>query len=179
MNKSLIFILTILLFLTACSSQQGDKKTAIVKTETTYKFEPKNYEESLFDTVLDTDKSLRLTIKRYTLMNKGFEVPFKYDENITEIIHFRDFAADIKILFGEKIIYSETIQKEIFSDKIPDDDFIASSFLSLVSLDNFDKTTGLTNIKCMIVMIESDYAYFFNLSIDKDGKTTINLNEEI
>lgn len=177
MKTGIIFLLTILLILTNCSPKKRDTKTAIVKPDTILSFQPKEYEESLIDTILDSETNLRLTIKRYTLMNKGFELPFKFGDNVTEIVHFRDFAADIKLKVGDRTIYTETIQKEIFSDKISDKDFLSTAYLSLVSLDNYDNSNGLIKIKCMTVMIESDYAYFFDLTLDKNGNKEITLTE--
>jgi hypothetical protein len=146
-------------------------------TKTTFSFHPEDYKEETLDTILDRDADLRLTIKRYTLMEKGFEVPFEFEGNKTNIIHYRDFAADIKVTQGNKTIYAETIQKENFKDRIGDKEFLNLAFLSLVELENYNKDTGQVKIKCMTVMIESDYAYFFQLTIDRLGNKTIEIVE--
>ena len=177
MKTQIIILSTTLFLLTNCTQKKRDIKSVIVKPDTIISFQPKEYEESLFDTILDSETNLRLTIKRYTLMNKGFEVPFKFVDNLTEIVHFRDFAADIKLNVGDRTIYRETIQKEIFDDKITDKDFLSTAFLSLVSLDNYDNSNGLIKIKCMTAQIESDYAYFFDLTLDKNGNKEITLTE--
>ena len=178
MTKELTLILTLFVLLTSCSTNQTDTETTTDNADTTktkFSYQPEDYQEETQDTLLDPDTNLRLTIKRYTLMDKGFEVPFEYGDNQTNIIHFRDFAADIELTLGGETIYSETIQKENFADKIDDKDFLPLAFLSLADLDSYDKETGQVRIRCMTVMIESDYA--FMLIIDQQGTKTIELIE--
>lgn len=180
MTKRLTFILTLFILLISCLTNQNDKQATtdnLDTAKTIFSYEPEDYQEETIDTLLHPNTNLRLTIKRYTLMDKGFEVPFEYGDNQTNIIHFRDFAADIKLTKGDKTIYSETIQKESFKDKIEDKEFLPLSFLSWADLDSYDKETGQVKIKCMTVMIESDYAYIFILTIDGQGTKTVELIE--
>lgn len=180
MRKRFTFILTTLILLTSCLTNKEETPSATNNSDTTkatYSYNPKEYQEETFDTLLNLNTNLRLKIKRHTLMDKGFEVSFEYDDNQKNIIHFRDFEADIKLTNEDKTIYSETIKKENFEDLINDKGFLNQAFLSWVALDGYDKEIEQIKIKCMITMIESDYAYIFMLTIDKQGTKTVELIE--
>jgi hypothetical protein len=184
MTKGLTLVLTLLILLSSCTTNQPEIETTKTEeinsinsdsSETTFSYQPKDYQEEIIDTLLDPKSPLRLIIKRYTLMDKGFEVPFEYGDNQTNIIHFRDFAVDIELKVGEKTIFSETVQKENFADKIDDKKFLPLASLNLVDLESYTHETGQVNVRCVIAMIESDYAYIFQLIIDKNGVKKIEL----
>jgi hypothetical protein len=168
-NKPL-FLITILFALVSCSNSNSENKQTVIS------YEPEKYQEQLTDTLLDVATDLRLLIKYYTLMDKGFEVPFDAADK-KEIVHYRDFAADITLKQRDKIIYSGTLKKEFFKNKI-ESSFFSQSYLSSVSVDRYDPSTVIVKIRCMLVMIESDSSYIFHLIIDKDGNTKIELIEE-
>ena len=88
-------------------------------------------------------------------------------------MHYRDFAGDVKLSNGDKMIYTKSIHKDLFSDMIEDDEFLSLAFLSRVKFDSYDDKAGELKLGCMVVMIESCYAHFFQIIIDKEGNQRI------
>ncbi len=145
--------------------------------ESRIRYEPNEYEEKLFDTILGVDSNIQLQIKYYSLMDKGFIVPMEFED--TDYMHYRDFAGDVKFRIGDKEIYAESIHKELFSEMIDDVEFLPLAYLSRVRFDSYDDVAGELKLGCMVVMIESCYAYFFQVIVDKEGNyRVIEIEEE-
>lgn len=190
MKKILLTILTIgiLAFLAYWGTEmyqfaEGVKKDGLSSQntsttdsiETKFRYEPEEYYEESIDTIIDSENNLRLKLKRYSL-ESGFEVPFEFG-NTKETVFFRDFAAEIKLLLNDSLITSTKLQKDDFKNKIDDNEFLEMAYLSFVDFDDYNSENQEIKLTIMLVKIESDYAYIFEVTIDKQGESTIALKE--
>ncbi|MGB0429683.1 MAG: DUF4738 domain-containing protein [Bacteroidia bacterium] len=178
MAQNIFVLITAVFILTNCNSKSNkllEQSNTLDSLNTNFRYQPAKYFEKSTDTIIDSVNNLKLNIKRYSL-NQGFEVAFEFGDT-KEIIHFRDFACNINLLKGDSVLFSQRIQKEDFEYLIEDKDFLQRSYLSLVDFLAYNKDKKEATLKCMLVMIESDYAYIFELKYTKSGAQSITLIE--
>ena len=99
-----LFILLIGIALFGCGNEYSETNTfsqsdEVIKVgagekteidESRIRYEPNDYEEKLFDTILNVDSNIHLHIKYSSLMDKGFIVPMEFED--TDYMHYRDFC---------------------------------------------------------------------------------------
>lgn len=179
MAKNYLLLLTVILLLTDCKPKNESSSNQTTSTtdsiETKFRYEPEEHLEESIDTLLDKDNNIRLKLKRYSL-DSGFEVPFEYGNTI-ETVFFRDFAVDLKLMIDDSLITETKFQKDDFKSKIDDIDFLKMAYLSFVDFEDYNAENQEIKLTIMLVMIETDYAYIFEIKHDKQGQSTITLKE--
>ena len=181
-KNTLSLLLVVFLVFQGCSTQTERTAPTSVESKTdsvqhTYAYEPENYEETIKDTILNPETDLRLYIKHYSQMDKGFEVEFDFGAGQHHTAHYRDYAVAIKLTAEQQVLFNETIEKELFQNKIQDKHFLSQAYLSGVELEEFNNSTGQVSLRIWLVMVETDYAHIFQLDIDPQGNQTIELVE--
>ena len=179
MANNYFLLLTIVLLLTDCKPKNDNLSSQTTSTtdsiETKFSYEPKKHIEESIDTLLDKENNIRLNLKRYSL-DSGFEIPFEYGNTI-ETVFFRDFAVDLTLTIDDSLITATKFQKDDFKSKIEDTDFLKMAYLSFVDFEDYNSENQEIKLTIMLVMIETDYAYIFEIKHDKQGQSTITLKE--
>lgn len=192
MNKLLCQFLVVITFLFTCCTESKVKKD---ERENSVKenlpaleqpkpendivtYHPDKYEETIDDTVLNKKSNLRLYIKNYTLMDKGIDTTFIYDDGVIEKVHFRHNAAEIKITFGDSVLYSNSFSKNNLPGIETDKEFKNASIFHRIWLDNFNQETGLITLFCTVCVPDTDWCNFYKIYIDRKGKQKVILAEQ-
>lgn len=141
-------------------------------------YHPEQYEEDIADTVLNQEVNLRLVIKNYTLMDKGIDTVYVYENGTKERIHFRHNASDIKLSLGDSVIYSKAFTKESFPNIDFTDEFGKTSMLNSIWLSEYDKKKGMITLFTTVCVPDTDWCNIYKIYIDREGKQTIVLTEQ-
>ena len=141
-------------------------------------YDPKQYEETIEDSILNAESNLRLFIKNYTLLDQGIDTVYEFENGIKERFFFRDKATEIKLTLKDSIIYSKTFKKENLPEINIKDSFGKTSLLHRIWLDNYNKENSIITLFCTVCVSDSDWCNIYKIFIDKEGKQKIVLAEQ-
>lgn len=175
MVKQTFILLTTLLLCNACT--KNDKKVSCEKNQTLRidtinKFDPAEYEEEIKDTLVDSVRNLRVVIKKSTRMDKYVTQEIELDSLHFQKINYRDETIEFKITEDNKVIFEKTITKEKLT-QINDKDFLSESIMYGAWFEAYDKETQEVKMSFNIVVPETDWGYFFIMTVDKSGKSKV------
>ncbi|PTX20170.1 uncharacterized protein DUF4738 [Pontibacter mucosus] len=141
-------------------------------------YHPEQYEEDIVDTVLNQEANLRLVLKNYSLMDRGIDTVYVYENGTRERIHFRHHASDIKLSLGDSLIYSETFTKENLPSIDFTDEFGRASRLNQIWLNEFNREENIITLFATVCVPDTDWCNFYKIYIDHEGKQRIVLAEQ-
>jgi hypothetical protein len=143
-----------------------------VKIDTVTKFDPAKYEEEIKDTLVDSVRNLRIIIKKSTRMDKFITQEFELDSLHYQKINYRDKTLEFKVIENNKVIFNKTITKEQLT-QIKDKEFLSKSIMFGAWFDSYDKEKQEITMSFDIVVPDTDWAYFYTLTVDKLGNGKI------
>jgi hypothetical protein len=173
----IIFIL--IAFCVGCTNNKTTEKIETglhLKTDTITRFDPENYNEETKDTILDTENDFRVIIKKTTRMDKYVTQIFNIDSTHIQRLNYRDNSINIKVQVGNTEKFSTTLVKENLQ-AIGDDDFLNKSILYNIWIDSYDKTKQTVSMIFKVIVPDTDWSYTFSLTVDKEGKHKLLLEE--
>lgn len=175
MTKRISIILTIIILCYACANK--DKKVRsdtnqIVRIDTITKFDPAKYEEEIKDTLIDSVRNLRIVIKKSTRMNKFITQEFELDSLHYQKINYRDKTIEFKVIENNKVTFDKVITKEKLT-QIKDKKFLSKSIMYGAWFNSYDKEKQEITMSFDIVVPDTDWAYFYTLTVDKSGNGKI------
>ena len=165
-----IFILPIIV-LSCCGCVSSDKKVSTDKNQpltvdTIIKFFPEKYTEDIKDTLVDSVRDLRVTIKESTRMDKFVTQDFKLDSLHFQKLNYRDQTFEFKISERKTVIFDKTITKEKLT-QIKDKDFLSKAIMYNAWFDTYDKRKKEVRMIFNIIVPDTDWGCFFILTVDK------------
>ena len=175
MIKRISIILTIIMLGLACANTDKKVKSETnqtVKIDTITKFDPAKYEEEIKDTLADSVRNLRIIIKKTTRMDKSITQEFKLDNLHYQKLNYRDKTIEFKVVENKKVIFDKTITKEKLI-QIKDKKFLSSSIVYGAWFDKYDKEKQEITMSFDIIVPDTDWAYFYTLTVDKSGNGKI------
>jgi hypothetical protein len=169
MVKQTFILLTTLLLFNACL--KNDKKVSCEKSQTLRidtitKFDPAKYEEEIKDTLIDSVRNLRVVVKKSTRMDKFITQEFELDSLHFQRINYRDKTLEFKVIEHDKVIFDKKIIKEELT-QIKDKDFLSKSVMHGAWFDSYNKEIQEIKMSFNIVVPETDWGYFFIMTVDK------------
>jgi len=148
------------------------EKSQTLKIDTITKFDPAKYEEEIKDTIIDSVRNLRVVIKKSTRMDKYVTQELELDSLHFQKINYRDETIEFKITEENKVIFEKTITKEKLT-QINDKDFLSKSIMYGAWFEAYNKESQEVKLSFNIVVPETDWGYFFIMTVDKSGKSKI------
>jgi hypothetical protein len=176
--KNLVIIASITLFMICCGNPTS-KTSSINKTysvDTIEKFEPEKYQEEINDSILDSENNIKVTIKKSTRMEKYITKIIKTDSTHVEKLKYRDNKINIKVQIGGIAKFDTTLIKETLT-QIGDEDFLKQSIMWNAWINKYNKEKQELSINFSVLVPDTDWSYNFSLSVDKNGKGKIALEE--
>lgn len=175
MIKRTVILLTAIMLCYACSNT--DKKAKFdtnqtVRIDTITKFDPAKYEEEIKDTLVDSVRNLKIVIKSSTRMDKFITQEFELDSLHFQRINYRDKTLEFKVIEHDKIIFDKKIIKEELT-QIKDKDFLSKSVMHGAWFESYNKEKEEIKMSFNIVVPETDWGYFFIMTVDKSGNSKI------
>ena len=150
----------------ACEEKQAQKKH-----EAAVRHIPEAYEEEIADTLLNGE--VQLILKRYALMEKGYEITHEYGD-FSEKIFFHDYAISFSLRKGEKTISKKIYEKDQFPNmEIPE------AIIHACWFESYNPDSKVSKLRTTIVVPDSDFGYLYEIQLDADGKDEIILVEEL
>lgn len=193
-TSTLVFFVLLSFFLTCCTespqiNRKGNKDEEATQPQASdialpgfisdkITYHPEQYGENIVDTVLNQEANLRLVIKNYTLMDKGIDTVYVYENGTKERIHFRHIASDIKLILGDSLIYSKTFTKESLPNIDFTDDFGKASMLNPIWLNEYDRKKSTITLFTTACVPDTDWCNFYKIYVDHEGKQNIVLAEQ-
>ncbi len=179
--KLLIFFITIILFVlsVACNGKRNsspEKNNLTLIIDTVIVYEPKEYQEKIIDTVLDSEDNIRVIIKMASRMDQQVSQIIELDSTRIKKICWRDNSLSFRIFVEDQLKFDTTVVKEALI-QIGDDDFLKKSILYSAWIDNYDKELKTVIMGFNVIVPDTDWAYEFSLSVDNAGKNELLLNE--
>jgi hypothetical protein len=171
-----------LIFMTFCLScvnnKTNEKKETglILKADTITKFDPEKYTEETKDTILDTEINFRVVIKKTTRMDKYISQIIDIDSTHFNKFNYRDNSINVKVLVDNALKFDTTLVKENL-EAIGDDDFLSKSILYNIWIDSYDKAKQTVSMSFSVLVPETDWSYDFSLTVDKEGKHKLLLEQ--
>lgn len=164
--KKLLIPILLLVSLFACEEKQDQKKQ-----EAAIRHIPESYEEEVEDTLLNG--GVQLMLKRYALMEKGYEITHEYEE-FSEKIFFHDYAISFTLKEGDKTLSQKVFEKDQFPNmEIPE------AIIHACWFESYDPDSKVSKLRTTIVVPDSDFGYLYEIQLDAQGKDEIILVEEL
>jgi len=159
----------------ACTNTDKKVKSETIQTvkiDTITKFDPAKYEEEIKDTLVDSVRNLRIIIRKSTRMDKFITQEFELDSFHYQKINYRDKTLEFKVIENNKVIFNNTITKEQLT-QIKDKEFLSKSIMYGAWFDSYDREKQEITMSFDIVVPDTDWAYFYTLTVDKLGNGKI------
>lgn len=90
--------------------------------------------------------------------------------------NYRDNSINVKVLVGNVLKFDTTLVKEKL-EAIGDKDFLSKAILYNIWIDHYDKAMQIVSMNFSVLVPDTDWAYFFSLTVDKEGKQKLLLEE--
>lgn len=175
MNKIALILFTALILCSACSHTDRKVKrdtNQTVRIVTITKFDPAKYEEEIKDTLVDSVRNLKIVIKSSTRMDKFVTQELELDSLHFQRINYRDKTLEFKVIEYDKVIFNRKITKEGLT-QIKDKDFLSKSVMHGAWFESYNKEKQEVKMSFNIVVPETDWGYFFIMTVDKSGNCKI------
>ena len=143
-----------------------------LKIDTVIIYHPEKYKEEITDTIVDTDKKLRVVVKKTTRMDKFVIQEYELDSLHFQRIIYRDQTLEFKVIENNKVIFDKAITKEKLT-QIKDKDFLSKSVMYGAWFDKYDKEKQEIEMSFNIMVPETDWAYHYIITVDKSGNGKI------
>jgi hypothetical protein len=175
MIKRTFIVLTAVIISYGCLN--SDKKVTsgtnqTMRIDTISKFEPERYKEEIIDTLIDSIRNLKVIIKKSTRMDKFITQGFELDSLHFQKINYRDRTLEFKVIEDTKVIFHKTITKENLT-QINDQEFLSKSIIYGAWFDTYDKEKQEVKMSFNIIVPDTDWGYFYILTVDKFGNSQI------
>lgn len=174
-----LFLLIVIMFCYGCTNTDKKEKSDTDQTlriDTITKFDPTSYEEEINDTLVDSVRNIKIVIKKSTRMDKFISQELELDSLHFQRINYRDKTLEFKVLEHDKVIFEKRILKEDLT-QINDKDFLSKSVMHGAWFESYDKETEEIKMSFNIVVPDTDWGYFFIMTVDKSGN--IKIEEQI
>ncbi len=169
MKPTLYFLLAFCLIIPACKQDQRPAAEKPTKGRVILQNKPEGYVEESLAASIGPNRKYNLTLSRYCLMDRGFEVVFPLENGDTSVVNFRDWKVSFELLEGDQLIVKEEFDKYVFKTHIPNDDALNFSFISKVDVAGYNALEDRVHIKCLLLSVRSNTGYYFDLRIGPNG----------
>ena len=166
-------------FCISCTNNKtkGKQETGLhLKRDTITRFDPEKYKEETKDTILDTDNNFRVVIRKTTRMDRYITQIITIDSTHIQKLNYRDNSINVKVQVGNVVKFDTTLVKEKLQ-AIGDDDFLNKSILYNIRINSYNKAKKTVSMSFKVLVPETDWSYDFSLTVDKEGKNKLLLEQ--
>lgn len=175
-NKITLAFCILISFISCRNEPKKDVKTnknSLVK-DTTLTYIPLKHEVNKFDTILDIENGIKVSIVLKTLDN-NIEKIYDNEKTINRDL-YRDYSSTIIISKHDSIYFNQTFVKKDFP-QIGDEDFFKQAITYNTFLENYNKEKQEIKFTHIIAVPETDWSYIFILTVNKNGELTNELED--